>query len=411
MGVIIDMKAETSEKALIPLFLVVLIDSMGFGFIFPVLTPLFLHGHAAILPENTSSGMTHFYYGLAVALYPLLMFIGAPFLGGISDILGRKRVLLICLTGTGIGYLVCGFGVAISSLTLLLLGRMVSGITAATLPMAQAAVADVSTDSVKQAKYMGWMMFAIAGGQVFGPLLAGVLSDQSLSALFTNSLPFYVASVLALFNIIWLLVTFKETYVVQKGRVDLLKTFHSYKHVIDNKNLLLMTVTFLCMQLDWSFFSQSSPAYLERNFGYSHFALGMFSSSLGILIAIGGGMLTPKLAKAMPLRRAAMIAMLALGGGTCLSVVLNNQVVFWCATVVTTLGAAAAFSFIITLFSGLVDKSQQGWVMGITGAVIALSWAATALFTGLLLTAGPAFSNGLGGLIGLVGAFLLIRKN
>jgi DHA1 family tetracycline resistance protein-like MFS transporter len=397
------------ERALIPLFLVVLIDSMGFGFLFPVLTPLFLHGHSAILPENISTGMTHFYYGLVVAMYPLLMFFGAPFLGDISDKWGRKRVLVICLIGTGLGYFVCGMGVAFASLLLLILGRMVSGITAATLPMAMAAVADVSEDPVKQAKWMGWMTFAIAGGQVLGPLLAGVLSDPTLSSHFTNATPFYVAGLLTLFNIAWLLVAFKETYVVQNGQIDLLKTFRSYKHVVDNKSLLLMTLIFLCMQLDWSFFSQSSPAYLEKDFGYSHFSLGIFSSSLGVLIAIGGGMLTPKLAGVLTARSAAIFSMLALGMGTWLSVVVENQVVFWCATAVAAISAATAFSFIITLFSGLVDKTQQGWVMGISGAVIAVAWAVTALFTGLLLSIGPAVSNGLGGVFGLVGVILLLN--
>lgn len=394
-------------KALIPLFLVVLIDSMGFGFLFPILTPMFLHGHPSVLPADVSIGTIHFVYGLVVAMYPLFMFIGAPFLGDLSDKLGRKRVLTICLLGTGFGYLVCGWGITAGSLILLLLGRIISGLTAATLPMAQAAVADVSHDSASTAKYMGWMMFSIAGGQVFGPLLAGILSDNKISELFTNSFAFYVATFLTLLNIIWLLLAFKETYVVEKGKIDLLKTIRSYKSIVSDRRLFLMTLIFFCMQIDWSFFSQGSPGYLEKEFGYNHFLLGLFSASLGILIAIGGGFITPKLAPKMDPKKAATLSMCMLGLGTLISIALTSQLIFWLATILTTIGAAIAFSFIITLFSEVVDKSKQGWVMGITGAVIAIAWAITAMFSGIFLNISSRFPDIIGGIVGLIGAFLL----
>ncbi|MBX7066361.1 MAG: MFS transporter [Parachlamydiales bacterium] len=405
------MHVSHSERALLPLFLVVLIDSMGFGFLFPVLTPLFLHGHSPLLPDHTSMAMTHFYYGLVVAMYPLFMFFGAPLLGDISDAWGRKRVLLICLMGTGLGYLICAVGITSASLILLILGRVIGGVTAATLPMAQAAVADVSRDAARQAKAMGWMMFAIAGGQVLGPFLAGLLSEKALSSFFTNATPFYFAVGLALLNILWLMWAFDETYRVDAKKLDLLKTLRSYKHVVENKKLLLVTLAFLCMQFDWSFFSQSSPAYLQKSFEYGHFELGMFSSSLGLLIAIGGGFLTPRLAMNVAPRKAAIISMLVLAIGTILSVSAPNQTIFWIATALCAVSAAVAFSFIITLFSGVVDKTKQGWVMGISGAVIAFAWAVTALFSGILLSLGSAAPNLLGGVFGVIGFGLLLKRS
>lgn len=215
------------KKAIIPLLLVIAIDSMNFGFIFPILTPMFLHGANPILPMETSVAIHDLLYGLVVAIFPLFMFIGAPILGDLSDYIGRKRVLIICLLGTGLGYFVSGIGISTNIFSLLMIGRIISGITAGSLPMAQAAIADVSSDSKNQAKYMGMMMFAIAAGQVLGPSFAGFFSDVHISSLFSNSLPFYLATGLSVVNIIWLVMAFRETYVV-----DQLKKSELYENIL-----------------------------------------------------------------------------------------------------------------------------------------------------------------------------------
>ena len=80
-----------------PLFLVLVIDTMGIGLIFPVLSPLFMSKTSGIIPAHLSIGARDLLYGLTLASYAIFMFVGAPFLGDLSDHLGRKKVLLICL--------------------------------------------------------------------------------------------------------------------------------------------------------------------------------------------------------------------------------------------------------------------------------------------------------------------------
>lgn len=395
------MNPSAPEKALFPLFLVILIDSMGFGFLFPVLTPLFLDAKSGFLPTGFGIETIHFSYGLVIAMYPLFMFFGAPLLGDLSDKWGRKKVLTICLIGAGAGYLLSGAAVSLGSLVLLLIGRAASGLTAGTLPLAQAAVADVSQNETKLSQYLGWMMFAIAGGQVLGPLISGVLSGISFS------FPFYFAALLAGFNLYWLNTRFHETYRISHRRLDLLRTLRSYPEVVENRPLFLLISVFFCMQLDWSFFSQSSPAFLAQTFSYGALPLGIFSASLGLFIAVGGGFLTPKLALRMNPARAAALSLALLGLSSGLSALFESQIVFWCATALAGLTAAAAFSFLVALVSGTVDANRQGWAMGITGAAIALAWAATALSSGLFLNVGTGFANLLGGAIGLAGSSLL----
>ncbi len=398
------------SRSILALLLVIAIDSMNFGFIFPVLTPLLLQGQNQILPADISLLHRDFLYGAVVAVFPLFMFLGAPILGDLSDYIGRKRVLFICLTGTGLGYLVSGLGVSLNLFSLLIFGRIISGITAGALPLAQAAIADVSHDSKIQAKYMGMMMFAIAGGQVLGPSFAGFFSDTNLSSFFSNALPFYLATGLTLVNLLWLQVAFRETHQIdQLKKLNFTKTLKSFELVFTLKPLLLISLVFLCMQLSWSFYSQATPDYLQATFHYSNLSLGLFSAALGVFIAIGGTLVMPALASVVTSRQGCTIALISMAIGTFTGVIFHSEIFFWIGLMINAVGAALAFSFIITLFSGLVDKSKQGWVMGITGAIIAFAWTLTALLTGLLLVYSPTLAAYLSTILALIGAAIVYQ--
>ncbi len=404
--------AMKNPPGLLPLLLILAIDCMGFGFIFPVLTPLFLHGHHAIVPANISVPMKDFLYGLVVAVYPFCMFFGAPILGDLSDKIGRKRVLLICLLGTAIGYLISGVGVAINSFSLLMLGRIIDGLTAGSLALAQAAIADISTDETQRAKFMGWMMLAIAGGQVLGPLFSGLFSDTALSGWFTHSLPFYLAAVLSFINTVWLVMAFKETYQVNDyASFNITKTLYSYRNIFTMKGVFSLSIIFLCMQIAWSFYSQATPAYLQHTFSFGNFQLGLFSSVLGIFIAVGGSYIMPRLHKKMSTPNIAMLGMVLIAVGVLVSVLLNSQVVFWIGVMITSIAAALAFTQIITLFSLEVDETKQGWVMGITGAIIALGWAISAILSGVLLVFSYTVALYIAVVVALLGAVVLRQFN
>lgn len=381
------------SDSLIPLLLVIMIDCMGFGFIFPVLTPLLIGAHHAVLPHGTTLTISHTMYAVIVAVYPLCMFFGAPVLGDFSDYVGRKRVLLICLIGSALGYVLSGFGLARGALYLVVLGRVVDGLTAGSLSLAQAAIADLSDSEIKQAKYMGLMMFAIALGQVLGPLIAGVFSDVSFASWFSSQLPFYIAGGLSLVNVVWLLYAFRETFQVDRSSAfDVFKTLGSYGLIFKNKALLRVTGIFLCMQICWSFFSQASPVYLHEIFRYSNFQLGLFSSLIGVFIMVGGTFVLPRLLNYLSVEKVAILSLVLMALGILIAVIRSNQILFWSGMVVCTVGAAMAFSCIVTLFSKTVDLNQQGWVMGVSGAVIAFAWGATGLLTGALLHWGVALA-------------------
>src|SRR5262245_35146951 len=104
-------KPNSQFYSLIGLFIVILIDTMGFGIIFPVISPLFLNTSSTMVPTNTSLSFRDLYYGLTLGIFSVFMFFAGPILGDLSDQLGRKKVILFCLFGSAISSVICALGI------------------------------------------------------------------------------------------------------------------------------------------------------------------------------------------------------------------------------------------------------------------------------------------------------------
>src|SRR3990167_6391779 len=194
-----------------PLFLVLFIDSMGLGLVFPVLNELVFEPNFHFLNIELSDGLRHFIYGFTISIFMFCWFFGAAFLGDLSDQIGRKKALMVCLLGASVGYLLSAIAVLWKSYTLLLVGRIVAGLTAGSQSIAQAAFVDISKPEHK-ARNLGLILFFTSMGFVFGPIAGGVLSDTDLVPWFNYAVPFYFAAIISLLNAALLLFLFHETF-------------------------------------------------------------------------------------------------------------------------------------------------------------------------------------------------------
>nr|WP_273700676.1 MFS transporter [Coxiella burnetii] len=143
---------------------------MGLSLLFPVLNAIIIDNHSNFLPAATTLATRDFLYGLTVGIFMICWFFGAAILGDLSDTVGRKKALLVCLIGSFLGYLLSAFAVGIHSLTFLILGRVIAGFTAGSQPIAQAAIVDVSSEAHK-ARNIGLILLAISLGLSSGPSL------------------------------------------------------------------------------------------------------------------------------------------------------------------------------------------------------------------------------------------------
>jgi len=144
-------------KKILPVFVIVLIDLLGMTIIIPLM-PLYA----------TSFGATALLIGVMGAAYPAAQFVGAPFLGRLSDRYGRKPVLLFSQLGTFIGFILLGLA---GSLPWLLLARLVDGLSGANISTAQAVISDSTTEKTRT-QGLGLVGAAFGLGFVVGPIIA-----------------------------------------------------------------------------------------------------------------------------------------------------------------------------------------------------------------------------------------------
>ncbi|MCC2979090.1 MFS transporter [Sphingomonas sp. IC4-52] len=179
-----------------------LIDSIGFGIVLPVLPSLIVELGQVSLADASRIG------GYMLAVYAVTHFFAGPVIGSLSDRFGRRRVLLASLGCFGIDYALMA---AAPSLSWLFAGRAIAGIAGATYGPANAVIADV-TPPEKRGAAFGLLGAAFGGGFILGPAIGGLLAD------FGSRAPFLAAASLAFFNMGLIVAFMPETLPEERRR-------------------------------------------------------------------------------------------------------------------------------------------------------------------------------------------------
>ena len=190
-----------NKRLLFSIFLVVFIDLLGFSIILPLL-PYFAKDFNA----------SDFQIGLLAASYAAAQLVGAPILGRLSDRYGRRPVLLISIAGNAAGYILLALA---QTLPMLFAARILAGITAANISVAQAYISDI-TDAKNRGRGLGLLGAAFGLGFIIGPALGGALST------FGYAVPSYVSAVLGAINFVLVILWLPESLTVER-RAELLK--------------------------------------------------------------------------------------------------------------------------------------------------------------------------------------------
>lgn len=368
-----------------PLLLVLFIDGMGLGLVFPILNGLIFDPQSHFLSQAYNTPLMHnAVYGLIVGIFMLCWFFGAAMLGDLSDKIGRKKSLMICLLGAFFSYVVSAMAVIFHSLILLLIGRVIAGFTSGSQPIAQAAIIDLSTPAEKT-KNIGYILLAISLGFIFGPLLGGILSDSSLVPWFNFAVPFYFAGLISCMNIVLLWLLFNETFVSKSTTLAInpYQAIEIFISAFKNQSVRNLSIIFFIFIFGWSSFYSFIAMYLLKVYDFTPTQVSLYMAVMGIGFGIGNGYLSNFFAKLFPLRENFIYSTLFTAIVIFLMTVIHSALFSWLMVGWVAIGVSIAYTSILTLFSDQIEPDRQGWVMGITGSVMAFVWAVNGIVIGV----------------------------
>ena len=298
---------DTGKGALLVLFLVTMIDMIGFGIVIPFLT--YLVEDLATESDILDIGI---WVGLLMTSYSAAQFLFSPIWGGLSDRIGRRPVLMIGLLGNTVFFTM--FGLA-NTLYMALIARFFAGVFNGNIAVARAYIGDVST-SKQLASRMGIIGAAFGLGFTVGPFLGGELSSPAerwgmfvgtVFETYPYLLPCIVASLLSIFSLLLAFCYLPESLTsdprskrsTQPWTVTMKLTASNVKRMLGTKNIgSLMGVTFLymfgftVMHAVFILYTQMSPD--QGGLGFSESDNGRIFALIGILgIVTQGGLIGP----------------------------------------------------------------------------------------------------------------------
>ncbi len=354
-------------------------------------------------PESSLAGRG-IVFGLLISSYCLGQFFGGPLLGGLSDRIGRKKVLVGAMWVAFIGYMFAGMGVLFQSLWVLFFSRLLVGVSAGTFPVAQSTIADSSTKEDKTKKF-GLVGMACWTGFVIGPFLGGKLAPYGYTV------PFAAAAFFCLFNALLLLFFLKETVSKKAGsKLEIFRGITQIRKAFKMPGLRGVFFVMFIFSLGWGFFTEFSPIFLTRRMGFNVGQVANFYAWVGCCIAICQGLLIRPVLKRFTSERLLLVGLLMLGTVLPGMLIVKGTVgLFWLIPLIA-FAESLIFPTAATIVSNASSSETQGEMLGINNSV---QWAAIALpplFSGGFVALYPHLAVTVGSACMLV-AFLVFLRN
>lgn len=339
------------------IFFVVLIDTMSWAMVIPILPTYALRFHADELT-----------IGLLLSTYSFTQLLAAPWLGLWSDRVGRKPVLVYSMLGTSLAALLTGLASSAVGIGLMVLfvARALDGITGANIATAQSYVADI-TEPENRAQGMGMVGAAIGLGYTFGPAFSGIIARH-----FGVATPFFVAAALAFSNMtaMWLLLpevrTPKEPGSPSEHSssrfANILEAFHNPQL---NSLLLvsfLMTVASILYMSMLPLFTKVQIHFAEEKNAYLFAYMG-FTTTM-----VQGGLIRP-LVKRFGEAPVLLAGLIVLGSSMTLLTLAHMNFGLYVFTGGLAIGTALVTPTALGLISRRTPASQQGKIMGVSSSV------------------------------------------
>lgn len=393
------MNTSINKHALVFGLISTFLTGLGFTIITPVI-PFMVQPYANA--HNQAIIVT-----LLSSIYAVCTFFAAPGLGALSDRYGRKPVLLACLAGSALGYLIFGFA---GALWVLFLGRIIDGLTGGNIVALFAYFADI-TEPSERTKVFGWTAAAVGIGSITGPTVGGLLAH------FGNSTPFYFGAFICLANLIYGLLAMPESLSIDKRLKSLpisrLNPFTQLFEILTMKNLSRLLIAGFLLWIPSGALQAITGQFSLDIFNWRPVIIGLVFSIMGFQDIITQTFIMPRLLRKMNEQRLTILAIVSEILGYAL-IALSAFSHFWPIFIFAMFIYAFGDSVFGTAFNGRLSKSvsdsEQGKLQGGSQALQSLARIAGPLIGGQLYISLGHAAPAVMGVILLGIAILILRK-
>ncbi len=390
------------RSPLLPIFLIVLVDVLGFTIVIPLLG-LYAEKFGASPLVATS----------IVSVYAVCSLISTPIIGNLSDRYGRRPLLLISQAGTCAGFIILGIS---TSLWMVFVGRILDGLTAGNLSTAQAYISD-HTEPQNRSKAFGVIGIAFGIGFMFGPGLGGWLGDS-----YGMHTPFLVSASLSALSIICTYTILPRELPPQlrpapaeggpmpAGRRPSAFDFATYADYFKRPGLGSIYLQFFLFTFAFSVFTSGFALFAESRFHWTARQTGYLFTYAGLVGIILQGGLIGRLVKRYGEIKLGLAGFVALVAGYIMLGFAETLVMLLVVATVSGFGSGVLRPVLTSRISQVVGRHEQGVALGISGSLSSLAMTLAPPTGGTMLNAGLttqwALVSAVAGFIGLVAAIV-----
>lgn len=355
---------QTVDKhALIFGLIAVFLCGIGFSIIAPVVPFL-------VQPYTSNPGEQAIVVTLLTSVYAVCVFFAAPVFGALSDKYGRRPLLLVCLLGSAIGYLVFGIG---GALWVLFAGRIIEGITGGSISIIFAYFADIIPPE-QRTKYFGWVSAVAGVGTIIGPTLGGLLAK------FGYSVPMYFGAIITLLNVVYGLFFMPESLDKNNRLKEItfvrLNPFTQLVNVLSMKDLKRLFISALLLWIPNGSLQAIFSQFIIDTFNWEPALIGLMFSIMGFQDIISQGFIMPKLLIKLSDKQIAILGMVSEIIGYSLiaaSALFSFYPLFIAGMFIFGFGDSIFGPSFNGMLSKSIDSSEQGRIQGSSQSIQALA--------------------------------------
>jgi len=366
--------ARATRSPLLPIFLIVLVDVLGLTIILPLL-PFYAEHFGASATE----------VGMLISTYALCQLIAGPVLGRMSDYMGRKPLLIVSQLGTLVGFLILAFA---NSLWMVFVARVIDGLTAGNLSLAQAQISDV-TEPENRARSFGIIGIAFGIGFLIGPAISGFLAQYSAQY------PIFAAAFLSASSVVCTATLLqKATPHADEGdsgpggkRLGIFE-WGAYAQYFARPELGRLLLQFFFFAFSFAMLTSGFALFGERRYHYGVKEVGYVFAWVGLLGIILQGSLMRPLVKMFGERKLVWTGFAGNMVGYGLLAWSRTLPQLLTATTVSSYGNGVLRPSVTALITHQAGRREQGVVLGLTQSLTSISQIIAPLIAGAMIQRG-----------------------